>query len=351
MLTELGIAAGPERVERRNYTELRTAAAEAQATSGLLGAAVGAVEVAAGWYSRAFSTATVEPANGRTAALTPALLGDVARRLVTAGEAVLLVEVDGPAVSLVPAVWWTLTGGPRRPWRYSVTTSGPSTTETINVTGEGVVHCAWAWDAREPWRGRSPLALAGESGRLARALERALADETSGPVGTLIPMPVDASEGDEGDEDPLAPLRREIAGLRGRVGLVETTAAGFGEGRAASPAQDWRPQRLGADPPDSLPVLREAVESTVLACCGIPPDLVRAGGAQREAYRRWAAASVAPLARVIGDELARALDVPGLRLRFDALGSADVAGRARAFQSLTGGGMDAGEARRIAGLD
>ena len=135
-------------------------------------------------------------------------------------------------------------------------------------------------------------------------------------MGHLIPMPTDA--GDEGDDDdgddgdPLAPLKREIAGLRGRVGLVETTAAGWGEGRAAAPSGDWRPQRLGASPPDSLPVLREAVESTVLACCGLPPDLVRAGGAQREAYRRWVAASVAPLARTVADELGRALDVADL---------------------------------------
>ena len=355
-MIELGIAGGllSPRVERRNYTSMLTAAAETEATAGLLGAAVGAVEVAARLYAAAFASAEVEPANARTAALTPALLGDVARRLVAQGEAVLLVEVDGGAVRLLPAVWWTVTGGPRRPWRYQVTTSGPSTTETVGVSGEGVAHCAWAWDARQPWRGRSPLALAGESGRLARALERALADEAAGPVGHLIAMPLDATDEDtngDGDADPLAPLKREIAGLRGRVGLVETLAAGYGEGRAAAPAQDWQARRIGANPPDSLPVLREAVESTVLACCGIPPDLVRGGPGGREAYRRWTHAAVAPLARCVSDELGRALDVPGLRLRFDALGAADVAGRSRAFASLTGGGMDAGEARRVAGLD
>ncbi|MCY3845694.1 MAG: hypothetical protein OXH69_19385 [Acidobacteria bacterium] len=353
-MIELGVSSGPDapRVERRNYTGMLTTAAEVEAASGLLGAAVGAVEIAASWFARAFASADVEPAGVRTAGLFPSVLGDLARRLVTRGECVHLIDVAGGAVVLTPATSWTVQGAARRPWRYQVTLTGPSTTSTVTVPEERIAHTAWAWDERSPWRGRSPLALAGESGRLAKALERALADESAGPVGHLIAMPADAGdEGDDGGDDPLAPLKREIAGLRGRVGLVETTAAGWGEGRAAAPSGDWRPQRLGASPPDSLPVLREAVESTVLACCGLPPDLVRAGGAQREAYRRWVAASVAPLARTVADELGRALDVPDLRLRFDALGSADVAGRARAFQSLTGGGMDAAEAKRIAGLD
>ena len=354
-MIELGIAGGllSPKVERRSYTSLLTAAAEAEAAAGLLGVAVGAVEVAARMYAAAFASAQVEPAGARTAALTPALLGDVARRLVAQGEAVLVVEVDGGAVSLVPAVWWTVTGGPRRPWRYQVTTSGPSTTETMNVSGEGVAHVAWAWDARMPWRGRSPLALAGESGRLAKALERALADETGGPVGSVIPVPADASDAATEDDDPLAPLKAEIAGLRGRVGLVETTAAGYGEGRAAAPAQDWQPKRIGAAPPDSLVGLREQVESTVLGACGVPADLVRPGPGGRESYRRWVAGSVAPLARLVADEFGRALDVPGLRLRFDALGAADVTGRARAWRSLTGneGGMPDADARRLVGLD
>ena len=240
-----------------------------------------------------------------------------------------------------------------------MTLTGPSTTQTREVSGEQIAHCMWAADPVSPWRGRGPLALAGESGRLAKALERALADETSGPVGSLIPMPADAGEGDtttgdggEGD-DPLAPLKREIAGLRGRVGLVESVAAGWGEGRAASPAQDWAVRRLGAAPPDSLPVLREAVEATVLACAGVPPDLARPGGRTRESYRQWAASSVEPLARMVAEELGRALDVPRLRLRFDRLEAADVGGRARAYRGLVGRDavMPDADARRLVGFD
>ena len=55
-----------------------------------------------------------------------------------------------------------------------------------------------------------------------------LGQEAGGPVGHLIPVPQDAADSE--DDDPYGPLKRQIATLRGRVGLIETTAAGYGEG-------------------------------------------------------------------------------------------------------------------------
>ena len=143
-MIELGVSSGPDapRVERRNYTSLLTSAAEVEATAGLLGAAVGAVVVAAGWYARAFASAEVEPSGVRAAALRPAVLGDLARRLVTRGECGHLVDLDGGAVVLTPATSWTVQGGARRPWRYRVTLTGPSTTSTVTVPEERVAHAA-----------------------------------------------------------------------------------------------------------------------------------------------------------------------------------------------------------------
>ena len=81
-MIELGIASGPP-VERHSYTSIRTAAAEAWAEHGLYGAMVGAVEIAAGLYARAFASATVEPSGMRTAVLSPGVLSTIARRLIT----------------------------------------------------------------------------------------------------------------------------------------------------------------------------------------------------------------------------------------------------------------------------
>ena len=97
-MIELGISAGPPRVECRNYTERLTAEIEASAESGIVGAALGATEIAAGMYARAFASATVEPVGVRTAAVSPDVLAAVARRLIVGGESVHLIEVEGGAV-------------------------------------------------------------------------------------------------------------------------------------------------------------------------------------------------------------------------------------------------------------
>ncbi len=356
-MIELGIGQPAPRVERHSYTSMHVSAAEAYAEHGLYGAAVGACEVAAAMFARAFAGASVEPAGARTAALTPVLLSTIARRLITSGESVHAIDVAGGAVRLSEATSWNVTGdADPATWRYQISTTGPSTTTTRWVPADSVIHVRYAVSHLEPWRGLSPLTLAGTTGRLARELERALADEAGGPVGNLIPLPVDAGgeTSDPDDEtDPFAGLKTRINRLRGRAGLVETTAAGYGEGRAAAPNEDWKPRRLGANPPVSLVDLRAAVEQSVLSACGVPPGLARAeGGESRESYRRWFAAGVLPLARMVESELRAKLDVPALRLDFASLAAADVHGRARAWRSLVGRDATMGDAdaRRIVGL-
>ena len=330
------------------------------------GAAFGAVEVAAGMFARAFAAAEVEPAGARTSSLTPALLASMARRLVTGGEWLGAIEVDpGGAVELREASSWDVRGGPAPAgWRYTVTTSGPSSSVTEVMPAAGVVHVRYATRPGELWRGRSPLSFAEDSRALAAALELRLGQELAGPVGQIIALPQDAGgdgeagegEGETGEgADPLAPLRRELGALGGRLALVETTAAGWGEGRASAPASDWQPRRLGANPPATLGALRSAVESCVLGVLGIPASLQAAnadGTAQRESYRRWLHGSVQPLARLVEHELSSKLDTDA-RLSFRRLEAGDVAGRARAWRGFVGkeASMPDAEARRLAGLE
>ena len=60
-------------------------------------------------------------------------------------------------------------------------------------------------------------------------------------------------------------------------------------------------------------------------------------------------ATVTPLARIVSEELSDKFETP-ISLSFDGLFAADLAGRARAFQSLVGGGMDVAKAAALAGL-
>ena len=353
----LGLAPPARRIVRHSYTGMHTAAAEAYAEHGLMGAATGAVETAARLYQSAFQVATVEPA---VPPLTPAVLGTIARRLITGGESVHVIDVDGAAVVLTEAASWSVDAGGPDPatWRYQCVLPGPHDSADWAGPADAVVHCRYATNSVEPWRGIAPLVLAGTTGRLAVNVERALRWETEaaaqGEVGGVVPLPQDASDDDKNDDDdPLAPLKRTLRTLKGRLGLVETTSHGHDHGRAAAPQDDWKPRRIGPAPPDSMVELRAQVEESVLSALGIPPGLARAqGGESRESYRRWYAASVLPLAAVVETELRHKLDVLGLRLDFASLAAADVHGRARAWRSLAGNEatLPVDTARRIVGL-
>ena len=56
-----------------------------------------------------------------------------------------------------------------------------------------------------------------------------------------------------------------------------------------------------------------------------------------------------PLAEIVGEELSDKFETP-ISLSFDSLFAADLAGRARAFQSLVNGGVDVAKAASLAGL-
>ena len=320
--------------------------------------ATAALEAAAGQYARAFAVADVTPATPATRALSPAALSLMGRELIRRGEFVQMIEADREGVRLVPVGSWDIRGRwEPSTWRYRVVLSGPSGTLTRSLPAAAVVHGRYSTDPARPWAGVSPLAWASLTGRLHAELESALADESGGTRGHLLPVPQspegDAIDPDTGEPtDPLSDLRRDVQNLRGRTVLTETVAAGWGEGRGAAPLADWKPQRIGASPPDSLAVLRTDSAQAVLGACGCPPGLFMAGDAagQRESWRRFLHGSVQPLAELLAVELADKLAVPGLRLGFDALFASDLSGRARALQSLVGAGVELPDARRLAGM-
>ena len=128
-------------------------------------------------------------------------------------------------------------------------------------------------------------------------------------------------------------------GINGKLALVESTAAGWGDGSQGAPRRDLVQNRIGANPPE------------VLATCGVPVTMLeRADGtALREGWRQFLHASVVPVAALVAAELSdkQAVDI---KLNFDRMFASDLSGRARAFQSMVGGGMDVTKAAALAGL-
>ena len=290
-----------------------------------------AVEAASGALSRAFASARVEGPPHVMEAVTPVFLAQAGR------------------VSLLPCSSWHFEGDAHpRTWTVRATYYGPSTSTTRHLPFAGVVFVRWGSTPGQPYAGIGPLSWAHTTARLQSEAERSLADEACGPLAQLLAVPQDG--GAEAEDDPLAALKADVRTARGRALLVETVAAGWGEGRTSAPQRDWVASRLGPNPPESMATIRQDAFAAVLAATGTPPSLfVDADGtAQREAVRRWHLGTVLPLARILETELTAKLEGE-VRLRFDAY-PLDLAGRAQAFQKLVAGGVTVNEALATSGL-
>ena len=305
--------------------------------------ALGAVEAAAGLWARAFASATVEPQTPATQALTPSVLAAIGRGLAVRGEAVFALDVNG-AVELTQAASWKVAGGTRpESWRYEVELPLPSgKVSKLTLPGESVLHVRYATRPGAPWAGISPLGMADETRALATWIERRLAEETSTATSYVLPLP-EAADVDQ--------LKADIKGGRGRLHIVDTTSAGWGDGAAAAPKSDWGSKRLGASPPDSLGKLRGDVKNDIFGAYGIPSSIHGTGGSARESYRQFLASTIQPLAKLVVEELAVKLDVPTLALDFTELRAADISGRARAYGVLITAGMAPADAAEATGLE
>ena len=297
-----------------------------------------ALEIGAGVLQRAFAVADVEGAE-----IDPVLLGDMVRSLIVSGQCAYYYDLT----ELIPAPIWEISGGiSRASWRYKLEIPSPSgNTFTFEVGSNRVVHPRYSFDKVQPWIGVGPLQRALLSGQLQANIESSVRDETSGSVGYLLPIPT------AGDDPSVTLLKDDLKKLKGKTVVVETTAGGWGEGRLAAPSQDYAPKRIGPNPPASVPEIMRHNQLSILATIGVPVELVTAsdGTGQREAWRRCLHGTIQPLGVLLSAELSRVYGRK-VQLTFDRLMASDIQGRARAFQSMVGGGMSVTEAAAQSGL-
>ena len=309
-----------------------------------------AVEASAGLLSRAFSSAEVQGTPWVQETVSPTFLGQVGRDLIRKGASLHAIRMgaDG-AVRLIPCSSWHFEGShDPRSWTVRATAYGPSTSTTWNLPASAVVFVRWGSTPGQPYVGAGPLSWAHTTARLQSETERSLADEAGGPLAQLLAIPSDG--GDGGDADPLAALKADIRSARGKALAIESTAAGWGEGRGAAPQRDWQASRLGPAMPDAMVRLADSAFARMLAACGASPALFddSDGTSKREALRQFHLGTVRPLARQLERELSAKLETE-VRLQFD-LYNVDLAGRAQAFQKLVSGGVAVNEALVTAGL-
>ena len=310
-----------------------------------------AVEAASGALSRAFASAEVVAAPWVQEAVTPVVLAQVGRDLIRSGDSMHVIRVSGDGmVRLIPASSWHWEGShDPTTWTVRATAYGPSTSTTWNLSAAGVVFVRWGSTPGQPYVGVGPLSWAHTTARLQSEAERSLADEAQGPLAQLLAIPSDG--GDDGADDPLKNLKADIAGARGKALLVETSAAGWGEGRTAAPQRDWQAARLGPAPPVTMATIRKDAFESVLAACGTPPSLFvdSDGTSQREAVRRWHLNLVLPMARLLEHELTAKFETP-VELKFDSY-ALDMVSRATVVAKLAQAGVPMATALQAVNLD
>ena len=299
-------------------------------------------EIVVGQWGKAFASAELAPSGPVANAVRP-FLSYIGRELIQNGEALFCIEAEG-GLHLLPANSYTLTGEPDpASWEYTLQLEGPTETISKTLPADRVLHLVYARERVNPWRGVGPLEGAASTVNLVKGLERQFAQEANGPIGSLIPVPLGA---------PVEKLQEDIRKLKGNLALLPSTSQGYGAGQTGAPPTDFRPQRIGANPPQSAVQLRREAEQSLLAACGVPVGLLagESGTALREAYREFLHLSIAPVALAVGDQIGARFDLDDFTLTFDRLFASDLSGRARAFQSMVKGGIPVEKAAALAGL-
>ncbi len=288
-------------------------------------------------------------------AVTPDLLARIGWRLIARGQFVARIVQHDDDVHLIEPSGFDVRGSPDpRTWRWDLEESGPDGQHVFkNITADRLIRIPWAVSPAAPWSGYGPL-----SGSTAKALgniETRLSEEAGSLSALVLPTPAATAKADGQTVDPAAKLGADLVSAKGKPILVETMAAGHGDGRMAAPHGDYVQRRIGWHPPDTIDAIRQHVEQSVYAACGIPPSLgtseVASGQGMREAFRRFVHGSVAPMLLRVQHELRVKLNSPDLTLSADPLRGEDYAGRARAVAQFVASGIAVDEALRLAGFD
>ncbi len=278
---------------------------------------------------------------------TMALLG---RSLALRGEFVGIIG-DG----IIPCTDWdvsTRNGAPRA-YRVSVPEASGGRSET-RLAGE-ILHIRIGSDTATPWAGTPPLRRAALSANLLHEIETALRDTfRDAPIGSqVLPLP------DSSAEDMEA-MRQAIRGKRGQTLVIE--------GVAQATAAGMNPQ-LGQRRDDLTPDLHRAEAATLLESSrgavaevfGVPRAFFNAastGPVFREAQRHLVQYTLAPIAKIIGEEAtaklggAVAVDVETPTQAYDTGGRARaLSGIIKAMAEAEAAGIDPEKAMRLVGWE
>ena len=343
-----------QKPETRNFTHSVTSSFIAAAEGGVDSAplATAALEIASGTYARCLAAAQVDGPEAFKRALTPAVLAQIGRDMIRAGESFFLITVRNGRIILTPQAQVTAHGGTADPmaWVYVCSEYGPTDSVTRTVPASRLLHFRFATDRSRPWQGVPPWSWASATGGAASGLENILSRESRAPHGTILGLPQTPQVDEAGTERPLDAFRNDLSTAKGKTLIIENPNRWESAG-PAGPAKAVDSFDFGFDR-ELIQKTRSSVGMDLMSACGIPPALFSESGdgtAQRESFRRFLHTAVQPLANLLEAETALKLD-DSVRFDLSAIWAADVAGRSRAFKQLREAGLSKKKAAANTGI-
>ena len=337
-----------ENYQDSSYTDGLVAALIRQvrgSTSKTLVSESGALESASGLVGRSFAAAGVTGDAMYTRALNPSIMELIGRAVVRRGEIVLYLDTSHDGLSLIPVSTHSVDGNFHpSSWSYDLSLPGPGQlTSVAPVQADGVLHFRMNCDPETPWRGRSPLTVARAVADLLSSVSNYLIEESNAPRGQFLATPVD------GADETISELKADIKTAAGAVLMVESMTNDFDQGGRS--AGEWKTQHFGPSLGAGTVETARMARSEALGALGLNESLFSAAdsAALRESWRLALFSVIAPMGEIVQSELRAKLD-PSVTLSWTELRASDLAGRARAFQSLVNGGMALDEATQVAGI-
>ena len=140
----------------------------------------------------------------------------IGRSLIRKGEIAFLIRTDNGTLELLPCETIDVYGTPGQ-WTYNLSLAGPSRTLSYEkVESDSVLHFRYASDPEQPWlRDRANTICKPGRKTFSRNAWHCLGMKSSGPRGSLLPVPVD------GDDPTVTKLRADIKILKGQIALVQ----------------------------------------------------------------------------------------------------------------------------------
>ena len=336
----------PKRPEfRQSYTDRLVQSFESAAAGGARANPldVAAVEFAVGLYARSISCADVSG----PPAITAKFLAQATRTLLRAGEAFYLIGLDADGIRLQVATHGDVRGGPdEATWRYQLTRTGPSNTISGLYPAEQVIHFQYASDPIRPWIGIPPWQYAGVSGAALAAIDRVIRGRAQAPYGSMIGLPESPKPGD--GSTPMEEYIQEMDAADGQSVIYEHSGQ-WAQGAGPSRMESWDFGLGFKEAADA----RNIIALDIVSAFGVPSALLvhnADGTARREAFRQFNHTALAPLAKLIEEELSAKLETE-VSLDLSPIAAADVAGRARSFKALTEAGLSEASAAHVVGLE